>query len=231
MCPVRVKVCGIRTPREALAAVEEGVHALGFLFASSPRQVTPEIAAAIIKELPPFIGKVGVFVNEESGKVKEIAAYCGLDTLQFHGEETAAYCCQFPAYKVIKAFPASPSLSMERCREYRVSAILLDTKYAGKKGGGGLAFDWRLAQPFCQGPFPLVLAGGLNEDNVFNALEVVKPFGVDVSSGVERNGFKDQKRIRALMEQIKRWEYQHLFCYNKRVTRVSGSLEPEKTHF
>ncbi|MDO9534959.1 MAG: phosphoribosylanthranilate isomerase [Bacillota bacterium] len=215
MCPVRIKVCGIRTLQDALAAVQEGVHALGFVFAPSPRRVTPETAAAIIKELPPFIGKVGVFVNEESGRVREIAAYCGLDTLQFHGEETAAYCRLFHPYKVIKAFPVSHSLSVERCREYGGSAILLDTKYADKKGGGGLVFDWRLALPFCKGTFPLILAGGLNQDNILGALKVLRPFGVDISSGVEKDGLKDQDMIRAFMKQIRRWEYQQISRYEK----------------
>lgn len=209
MCPVRVKVCGIRTPGEALAAVEEGVHALGFVFASSPRQVTPETAAAIITKLPPFVAKVGVFVNEERAKVKEIASFCGLDTLQFHGEETASYCSQFPAYKVIKAFAVSPSLSLESCQQYPVSAVLLDTSYADKKGGGGRSFDWQLAVPFCKGPFPVILAGGLNKDNIRAALDLLNLYGVDISSGVEKDGFKDRLMIRAFMEQIRRWENEH----------------------
>jgi len=210
MCPVRVKICGIRTLGEALAAVEEGAHALGFVFASSPRRVTPEVAAAIIAELPPFVSKVGVFVNEESETVREVAAYCGLDTLQFHGEETAAYCSRFPAYKVIKALAVSPSLSVESCREYRISALLLDTSYADKKGGGGRSFSWQLALPFCRGPFPLILAGGLNKDNIAAALDLLALYGVDISSGVERDGFKDRQLIRAFMDQIRRWENKKL---------------------
>ncbi|RJX25568.1 MAG: phosphoribosylanthranilate isomerase [Dethiobacter sp.] len=210
MCPVRVKICGITTPREALAAVEEGVHALGFVFAASPRRISPEKAAAIIKELPPFIGKVGVFVNEEDEKVREIAAYCRLDTLQFHGEETAEYCRRFPTYKIIKTFLASSSLSLERCREYLVSAILLDTKYTDKKGGGGQTFNWRLARPFYKRTIPLILAGGLNQENIITALDLLEPYGVDISSGVEKDGLKDKHMIRAFMEQIRRWEYQQL---------------------
>ncbi|MEW5921880.1 MAG: phosphoribosylanthranilate isomerase [Bacillota bacterium] len=136
-----------------------------------------------------------------------MAVFCGLDTLQFHGEETAAYCRLFHPYKVIKAFPVSPGLSVERCREYRCSAVLLDTKYADKKGGGGRTFDWRLVLPFSKGKFPFILAGGLNRDNVLEALNVLKPFGVDVSSGVEKDGLKDNAVIRAFMDQIRRWEY------------------------
>jgi len=203
---VRVKVCGIKTAEEALAAVEEGVHALGFVFAASPRRVDPETAAAIIAKLPPFVSKVGVFVNENSAKVKEIASFCGLDVLQFHGEESASYCSLFPAYKVIKAFAVTPSLSPEICYAYSVSAILLDTFYADKKGGGGQSFNWHLAVPFCKGPLPVILAGGLNKDNISAALDLLHLYGVDVCSGVEKDGFKDPRLIRAFMQQIRRWE-------------------------
>lgn len=207
---VRVKVSGIRTLKSALAAVQEGVDALGFVFAASSQRINPEKAAAIIKELPPFIGKVGVFVNEEPDRVQEIAAYCGLDTLQFHGEETVEYCGLFPAYKVIRAFPISPSLSVDICRQYKCSAILLDNKYINKKGGGGLVFDWRLALPFSIEKFPLVLAGGLNRDNLPGVLKVLKPYGVDLTSGVERDGLLDPDLLRILMNQIRRWEYQKI---------------------
>lgn len=211
MSAVRVKICGIQTPQDAMTAVREGVNALGFIFAGSPRRITPEKAAAISRELPPFVARVGVFVDEAAAGVREIAAYCGLDTLQFHGQETEAYCRSFHHYRVIKAFAASPSLSVEKCRRYRCDAVLLDTAYANIKGGGGRTFDWQLALPFCGERFPLILAGGLNPDNVLEALQVLKPFAVDVSSGVERNGFKDRELIRAFMDQVRRWEYQNNF--------------------
>ena len=207
MCPVRIKVCGIRTLDDALAAIAEGVHALGFVFAPSPRRIEPERAATIIKELPPFIGKVGVFVNEDKERVRDIAAYCGLDTLQFHGEETEAYCHFFQPHKVIKAFPVSQPLSLEGCHPSGCSAILLDTKYANKKGGGGLTFDWQLALPLCKGPVPIILAGGLHQGNIQDALSLLRPYGVDVSSGVEKNGRKVQGMIRTFMHQIGKWEY------------------------
>jgi len=211
MSAVRVKVCGIQTLPEAQAALQEGVDALGFVFAASSRRITPEKAASISKELPPFVARVGVFVDEAAATVGEIAAYCGLDTLQFHGEETEAYCRSFHGYRIIKAFAASPFLSVERCRGYRCGAVLLDTAYKGKKGGGGRVFDWRLALPFSGSsgfPLPLILAGGLNPGNVPEALESLKPYGVDVSSGVEKNGIKDRELIRAFMNQIRRWECQ-----------------------
>ncbi len=206
MVPVRVKVCGIQSLEDALAAVQEGADALGFVFAASSRRVTPAQAAAIIKELPPFVARVGVFVDEAAARVEEIAAACGLDTLQFHGEETEEYCRLFPAYRVIKAFSVSSSLSVAHCRRYCCSAVLLDTKYAGQKGGGGRTFDWRLALPFSKEGFPLILAGGLNHRNIYRALTLLKPYGVDVSSGVERDGHKDRGLLRAFMEQVRRWE-------------------------
>ncbi len=206
MFSVRVKICGIGTVEEALAAVEEGAHALGFLFAPSPRRIAPEEAARIVERIPPFIGRVGVFVNEREDVVKETAAFCGLDTLQFHGEETKEYCRRFRQYKVIKAFAAHPFLLPERCAEYGTSAILLDTAYTGKKGGGGETFDWNMAVPFSRSAVPLILAGGLNEGNICEALHLVRPYGVDVSSGVETKGCKDRAKIRSFISQVRRWE-------------------------
>lgn len=213
MSAVRVKVCGIQTLPEALAAVQEGVDALGFVFAAgSRRRITPEKAAAISRELPPFVARVGVFVDEAAATVRDVAAYCGLDTLQFHGDETETYCRLFPGCRIIKAFAASPFLSVEKCRGYRSSAVLLDTAYKDKKGGGGRVFDWHLALPFSGRsgfPIPLILAGGLNANNIPEALEVLKPYAVDVSSGVEKNGLKDRELIRAFINQIRRWECQN----------------------
>ncbi len=223
MSHVRVKVSGIRTLKSALAAVQAGVDALGFVFAASSRRVSPEKAAAIIKELPPFIGRVGVFKDEEAEQVKEIAAFCGLDTLQFHGEETEEYCCLFPSYKVIKAFPISPDLSVARCRQYRCSAILLQNRPPGKKGSGSLVFDWRLALPFSIERFPLVLAGGLNRDNLTGVLRVLKPYGLDLTGSVERDGLIDQELLRGLVTQIRRWDYQKL-------SRVNFAFAPEQYH-
>lgn len=216
MCYVRVKICGICTLEEAKAAVEAGAHALGFVFAASKRRVTPEQAAKIIRGLPPFISKTGVFVNEKSSVVMEIAEYCGLDTLQFHGEEPVSYCVKFASsrYKIIKAFPFSPSLEFETCMAYPVNGILLDTKYENRRGGGGMTFNWQQAKQFRNSRKPLILAGGLNADNVLSALSKLHPFGVDVSSGVEKNGTKDREKIFAFMEKIK--------CWNDRLFKIDA---------
>lgn len=204
---MRVKICGIQTEEEALAAAAEGAHALGFVFAASPRRIAPEKAASIIRQLPPFVSKTGVFVNEEIEQVEQVARYCGLDTLQLHGDEGPEYCRALRPRKIIKAFPAGDYLSVEGCLRYHPAAILLDTAYRDRRGGGGQTFDWGMALPLAGSPsFPLILAGGLHPGNIFRALQTVQPYGVDLSSGVEENGTKSREKIRALMQEIRRFE-------------------------
>lgn len=208
MCSVRVKICGIRDLDEAAMAVDAGVHALGFVFADSPRKIAPRQAGEIIQELPPFVGKVGVFVDENPAVVKEIAAICGLDTLQFHGVESPLYCNGFSGYKVVKAFPVGEFLPVSQFARYRVDGYLLDTSYPDKRGGGGKSFNWDLLHEIKGGwaaGIPLILAGGLNPDNVAAALARCELFALDVSSGVEKDGKKDPARIRALMDEVCRW--------------------------
>lgn len=208
MCSVRVKICGIRDHDEAAMAVDAGVHALGFVFADSPRKISPRQAARIIQALPPFVAKVGVFVDEKPAVVREIAAACGLDTLQFHGTESPRYCTHFPQYKVIKALSVGESLPFSQFALYRVDALLLDTYYPDKKGGGGKTFNWDLLRNMegeQGGDLPFILAGGLKPGNVAAALDLCQPFGLDVSSGVETNGKKDPARINELMEEVYRW--------------------------
>lgn len=204
MSVVRVKICGITTIREAQVSVEEGVDALGFVFAESPRRVSSRKAASIIERIPPFISCTGVFVNETIKYVTEIADYCSLDTLQFHGDETPEYCRCFSGYRIIKSFPAGPGLTAEKVKGYSVNALLIDTKYTDRRGGGGQVFDWQLALPFTGGTPPLILAGGLHAGNLSDALQTVKPFAVDVSSGVEIDGRKDSKKIREFMRIARR---------------------------
>jgi len=190
-------------------AVDAGVHALGFVFAESPRKISSRQAARIIQALPPFVGKVGVFVDEKPAVVQEIAAACGLDTLQFHGAETPHYCACFPPhYKVIKAFSVGESLPLSQFALYRVDALLLDTHYPDKKGGGGKRFNWNLLHGMKgeqRGNLPFILAGGLNPGNAAAALDLCQPFGLDVSSGVETDGKKNPARINELMDEVYRW--------------------------
>ncbi|HEY3373521.1 MAG TPA: phosphoribosylanthranilate isomerase [Candidatus Aquicultor sp.] len=215
----RVKICGITNTEDALLAVDLGANAVGFVFAESPRQVKPEAAARIIKELPPFVTTVGVFVNHQAGEVKTIGEYCGLDVLQFHGEETASYCRLFKQ-KVIKAFRMKNYTEIEEWifheNEFEaetlldpsanVAAFLVDAYARGQYGGTGLHLNWELVRNL-ESRKPLILAGGLNHKNVALAVKVVKPYAVDVSSGIEiKPGKKDRYRMREFMKVIKECE-------------------------
>jgi len=199
--PVRVKICGIRDEKTALAAVAAGADALGFVFAPGLRQVDRELVRVICSKLPPFVSRVGVFVNAPAGLVQKTAVYCGLDVLQLHGSETPEYCKQLK-YKVVKAFRVRDAGFMEKINYYRCSAILLDTYVPGLAGGTGRSFDWRLARlPALTRP--VILAGGLTPDNVKQALAVAGPYAVDVSSGVESHGKKDFEKIRLFIQRAK----------------------------
>lgn len=198
---VRVKICGIRTLADALGAVNSGADALGFVFAPSPRRITPEQAREIILALPPFVTKVGVFVNEARERVEQIADNCGLDVLQFHGDETPVYCKSFK-HQVIKAFRVKDRHSLENLQEYQVNGYLLDTYVAGVRGGTGTTFNWYYAREVSQ-DYPVILAGGLNPDNIVAAIQTVRPYAVDISSGVETDGRKDIKKIVELMRKVR----------------------------
>lgn len=199
---VRIKVCGITSVEGVIAAVDGGAHALGFIFAASPRRVDPSLARRIIRYLPPFITKVGVFVNADRQEVIEIADYCHLDVLQFHGEETPGY-CQGWQQPVIKAFRVRDRSFLDEMPKYRVAAYLLDTFVPGKMGGTGSSFNWELARE-AKLLGPVILAGGIKADNVEKAITTVKPFAIDVSSGVEKNGRKDPQKIRSLLAAVRR---------------------------
>ena len=142
---VRVKICGIRTVEAARAAVEAGADALGFVFAPSPRQVTPQDAERIIRQLPPFVSRVGVFVNTPRREALEIAGFCRLDVLQFHGEEPPDYCRGW-RQQVIKGFRVRDGSVLEQMDRYEVAAFLLDAYVPGRAGGTGQRFDWDLAR-------------------------------------------------------------------------------------
>lgn len=202
---VRVKICGIRTLEEAEAAVKAGADALGFNFwPESPRFITPEEAGRIVAALPPLVSCIGVFVNGDAGLVREIVWHAALNAVQLHGEETPSNCRELAPIKVIKAFRVGNEFDPKTIRNYRVSATLLDAKVEGQYGGTGERFPWKLAiqaKRFA----PVILAGGLNVDNVAEAISFVRPFAIDVCSGVESQpGRKDLNRLREFMEEVAR---------------------------
>jgi len=160
---VRVKVCGITNADDALAAVELGADALGFIFASSPRQVTPEQAARIVASLPPFICKVGVFVDRDIGEVRSVMELCSLDMAQLHGSESPA-ACEALSPRAIKSFAVRDESVLAVLPSYAVAAYLLDTHDAVLKGGTGRTFDWRIAER-AAGYGPVIISGGLTADN------------------------------------------------------------------
>ncbi len=205
---VYIKVCGITNLEDAFLVAELGANAIGFVFAPSSRKVEPEIAQEIIRKLPPSIDKVGVFVNEDETKVKEIASFCFLNSLQFHGEEDPIYCLNFaPNFKgkIIKAFRIKEYDSLksilEKVKEFQVDAYLLDTYDKEVYGGTGKTFNWDIAVEVKRLGKPVILSGGLNPQNITEAIEKVKPYGVDVSSGVETfPGKKDPDKLRAFIK-------------------------------
>lgn len=201
---VQVKICGITRPEDAHAAVEAGADALGFVFyPPSPRYITPERAAPIIDELPPFVTTVGLFVDVPLGTVHEIATRCRLDRIQLHGSEPPSFCSQVKL-PVIKAFRIKNADSLTPLPDYRVSAYLLDAYVEGAlPGGTGASFVWDLAlrvKPYG----PLILAGGLTPENVEEAIAQTHPYGVDVSSGVESApGIKNHQKVRSFIRRVK----------------------------
>lgn len=205
MVSVRIKICGITNLEDSQAACSFGVDALGFVFTKSPRRVSPQTARAVIKNLPPFIRTVGVFVNEDRGKVREIANACGLDCLQFHGDETPGYCNYFKdKYKIIKAIRVRSIDSLSDLKKYNVDAFLLDTYVRGRRGGTGVKFNWNLAVKVKRYGKPVILAGGIGIGNVRNAIRKVRPYAIDVSSAVEKTqGRKDRNLMRAFIEKIR----------------------------
>ncbi|MCC6235852.1 MAG: phosphoribosylanthranilate isomerase [Verrucomicrobiales bacterium] len=202
---VRVKICGITRVEDALAAVQAGADALGFMFyPPSPRYLSVEQAAAITRELPPFVARVGVFVDASEERVREAASVAGLDTLQFHGKETPEYCRSFVGWRVLKAFRMQNAASLQAVEAYRGMAWLLDSYVAGAFGGTGQTFNWDLACEAVRRGGSVVLAGGLTVDNIARAVAAVGPYAVDVSSGVESEpGRKDPALLRAFVKAAK----------------------------
>ncbi len=200
----RVKICGITSLEDALTAVEAGADALGFVFfAKSPRHIFPEQAARIISQLPPFVQAVGLFVNEEADTVNKVADLCRLDLVQLHGDEPPDYCRQFKR-RLLKAFRVRSLTCLDPINNYQVAGYLLDTFSPSFYGGTGLSFNWEIAAEAVKRHQRIVLAGGLTPDNVAEAISQVRPYGVDVSSGVEAApGKKDRDKLRAFLQNAK----------------------------
>jgi phosphoribosylanthranilate isomerase len=200
---VRVKVCGVTNPADALAAVELGADAIGFVFAPSPRRVDVPVATDIVAKLPPLVGKVGVFVNSPISEVRDTMSRCGLDLAQLHGDEDPDYCAAlFPrAIKVFTAGNLPPDRDLEA---YRVTAFMLDREKGGESSPRDQEQLWQIARKVGHRG-PVILAGGLTPENVSRAIEIARPYAVDVASGVEAEpGRKDHARLRAFIETAKR---------------------------
>lgn len=192
---VRVKICGITSVEDALLAVDAGADAIGFIFAPSPRQVSPETAAEISRRLPPFVTRVGVVVDQDAAAILE---QCSLDAVQFHGSESPDEMRRVRGARRIRAVRVKTEADLAGLEEYApvADAFLLDTFVEGTPGGTGHSFDWSVAASERARSRPLILAGGLTPENVAEAVRRVMPYAVDVSSGVEREpGKKDAGKV------------------------------------
>jgi len=201
---VRVKICGITSIEDAVAAVEAGADALGFMFYErSPRKISIETASAIKTALPPFVVKVGVFADAIENVIRS-AMLSGLNALQFHGNEPPDFVKRFSPITTIKAFRIQNAASLAQLAAYNTSAWLLDSYTPAQLGGTGTAFDWTLALQARKFGRPIILAGGLTPENVADAVRKVRPYAVDVSSGVESApGKKDPAKVAAFIQAAK----------------------------
>ncbi len=199
----RVKICGITNLEDALTAVEVGADALGFVFVpDTPRCVKPDQVAVIVDELPPFITTVGLFATKDTAKIRTIVNQCRLDAIQLHADVTPEFCRNLDR-RVIKAVRVKDESSLSILSEYDVNAFLLDAYVEGKLGGTGKVFDWNLALR-AKDYGRIIVAGGLNPENVAQAVRRVNPYGVDVSSGVESQpGRKDSDKVRKFINAAK----------------------------
>jgi len=203
----KVKICGITNSEDAAAAVEAGADALGFVFyRKSPRYVEPILAKQIILSLPPLVTPVGVFVNEEQAIVRNLMDDCGLAFAQLHGNESAPFCQELgrPVIKALRVKDRSTFLALAEFRgRAGVRGFILDAFSDHAYGGTGQVIDWQLAAEVANAA-NIFLAGGLTSDNVENAIRAVQPYGVDVSSGVERApGKKDHEKVRAFIRAVR----------------------------
>ncbi len=202
---VKVKICGITNLKDAQEAIKAGADALGFVFyKKSPRYILPQKARAIIRQLPKQVIKAGVFVNTEEKTIKDIAKLCRLDILQFHGDESPEFCKKFKGYKVIKAFRVKDKINFKKILKYRTFACLFDAYIKSKIGGTGKKFNWRLLAHLDKIKRPVFLSGGLTAGNVKEAIRIINPAWVDVSSSLEiKPGQKDHKKIREFIKAVR----------------------------
>ncbi len=199
----KVKICGIKTLSDAKFAVDYGADAIGFVFAESIRNVSKETARAIVRKLPPFVTTVGLFVNDTAENIEAICRFCGLDTIQLHGNERPSLLNKLKVFKTIKAFRIQNEKDIIPIRKYKPDAILLDGYSENKMGGTGTPFDWKIVKKL-RTSIPVIVAGGLTHLNVSQAIRIVNPYAVDVSSGVESGpGKKDRKLIKKFIDAVK----------------------------
>ena len=200
----RIKICGITSIADGIAAAEAGADMIGLMFYErSPRNISIATATEISRSLSPFIVKVGVFVNPTEDAVLRAIGECGVTLLQFHGEETPEFCTQFGVMNM-KAFRVRDAASLDALPNYPTDAYLLDAYSPDAHGGTGAKFNWDLAIEAKKHGKPIFLAGGLTAENVAEAVRKVEPFGVDVSSGVESApGKKDHAKVRAFIQAVK----------------------------
>jgi phosphoribosylanthranilate isomerase len=203
--PPFVKICGITNLADAQAAVKAGADFLGFIFyAKSPRYVTPQQAKRIISRLPRRVLKVGVFVNEAPARVRSAVASCGCDMVQLHGDEPPAVVRGFAEFPIIKAVRVKSAASLKDLSKYDVDFFLFDAFSSKERGGTGKVFDWKLLKRIEKLKTPYFISGGLTPGNVGEVLKKARPFGVDVSSGVERcPGRKDVRKLRAFVKAVR----------------------------
>ncbi len=201
--PVKIKVCGMTQLDDVLAAVDCGADAVGFIFyKKSQRHVNESTVKKIVVHLPPFVSRVGVFVNETAERINRLAKVCGLDAVQLHGDESPAFCRKIKV-PVIKAFRMKNAESLASLSKYRVNGFLLDAFDEKQWGGTGQTFDWKWARG-AKKYGPVILAGGLTPVNVADAVRRVQPYGVDVCSGVEKSpGKKDPRKIRQFFKAVR----------------------------
>jgi phosphoribosylanthranilate isomerase len=205
----RIKICGITRAADALAVAASGADALGLVFyTKSPRHVTLQQAREVARAVPPFVTTVGLFVNPAESEVREVLRQVPLDVLQFHGEEAPEFCAQF-GRPYLKAIRVRPGVNLVECAARYVGAqgLLLDAYVEGTHGGTGASFDWGLIPR--ELTLPVILSGGLDAGNVAEAVRQVRPYAVDVSSGVEASkGIKDAAKVAAFIKEVKNVDLQ-----------------------
>ena len=202
MSSIKVKICGLTRDEDVKAAVAAGADAIGFVFTASPRRISIDTAIRLSSYVPEGVLRVGLFLDQDRSEIDQVINSVSLDVLQFHGSETEQECCVFglPWLKAVAMENAESAKQAES--EYPgAMGLLLDSHATGKRGGSGKVFDWSLSRPIAK---PIWLAGGLNSANVAQAIHVVRPFAVDVSSGVEvAPGIKDASRIHTFIEAVR----------------------------